>query len=743
MARTLPLLFLVACVTTPKSTKSTTPPVQLEAKTPDCPLEFRFDARGASYERVSVAGEFNNWKSAQLELTDPDGDHVYTGSFDLPEVKPGRYSYKFVLSGASGEQWVLDPDNGREKVDGGQTNSLIEVADCALPQLTLQSAHTGQGTATIVASIGGAVDWASVKAMIGDESVPFTIDAATHTVSIALTGRSNKIGVVVTAANSAGALGRELYVPLWVDGSHFEFSDASLYFAFTDRFRNGRSDNDAVADCMPADSPTNWKGGDWKGITDAIDEGYFDRLGVNALWVSPINDNPSGCYSGSLAKTYTAYHGYSPVSLDQTEEHFGTAAELRTLVLHAHQHGIRVLADFVAKHLENESPLVAEHKDWFQPYYICGWDKPVQCWFEPYLPSFNYDTDAADVAVVDSAIGWIERNDLDGFRVDAAKHVGHGFIHNLRAEIADRIEHRQLAAGGKATYLAPQFYMVGETFDFSTGPIAEWISSLELSGQFDFPMWQNVLQSFAQQNHPLSDLKNYMQTQTTVFNGGVMSDFLDNHDVPRFITHADNLVSGYPTMDQTSDDATDGMGWSSTPPGQPADPRPYELMATGFAFINSQPEIPLIYYGDEIGLPGAGDPDNRRMMKWNEYTANQKALSTRYQSIGSLRRAHPALRSPTMEMSGLAPETDGRQDDTLAFFKTAAAKGDVLGEEILVVIDRRWQGSPETLPVYVPPRILPGTHFRDLETQEDFVTGAGAIDIPMGHPQARYLLRVP
>lgn len=716
-----------------------------------CPLRVSFDAQGVAYSKVYIAGEFNQWKEDDLELKDSAGDFIFKGEFDVPGLKPGRYGYKFITYLGGEKVWRTDPVNTRLKSDGDNVNSLLVVNDCRLPALSLDRVEPSSdgASATVFAKvtpgvIDGSFDPATLRAETST-GAPLPVRLDGDTAAIDVKGfAGTKVGVWLKAGGAVGDA-EPLYVPVWLRNDGFSFADSTLYFAFTDRFANGAATNDAPANCLPSDSLANWLGGDFAGVRAKIEEGYFDALGVDALWLSAPNANPAGCYSGSLGRNYTAYHAYFPVSLTEVDAHFGTAEELRALVDAAHARGIRVLIDFVANHLHEESPLVSVHKEWFHPYYQCGWEQPITCWFEPYLPDLDYDRDEATTAVVDSALHWIRRYDLDGFRVDAAKHIGHPFVHNLRAEIAEKVEHRATVTAPPKTQL---FYMVGETFTGGWTPedysqvdmIREWISPNELDGQFDFPLFYESLHVFAKQDRATASLKQFLQAQIDwgdIAQGkALMSTFVDNHDVPRFISHADNLVNGYTPMSDTSSDEAKQTGWNpSLRPQQPGRAEPYRLAELAWGLLVTQAAIPLIYYGNEVGLPGAGDPDNRRLMPWTGLTGNQDALLARYRALGKLRKAHPAFRSDVLEMSGLLDPATGANDDTLVYLKVAPS------EEVLVLMDRRLDGGTDTLPIWLPERYSAGSELRDLETDEVFVTGAGRVEIPITRPNLRVLVR--
>jgi glycosidase len=128
------------------------------------------------------------------------------------------------------------------------------------------------------------------------------------------------------------------------------------------------------------------------------------------------------------------------------------------------------------------------------------------------------------------------------------------------------------------------------------------------------------------------DLDSFLATNDNYY-PGVMSTFLGNHDIGRIIHVAE---------DQPWDAWAKGDPWGN-PPGLPNYAAPFERVAVGFTFLFTTKGIPLIYYGDEIGLAGAGDPDNRRSMEWDNFSEHQLMLRAHIQKLGGIRRDHPAL----------------------------------------------------------------------------------------------------
>jgi glycosidase len=130
--------------------------------------------------------------------------------------------------------------------------------------------------------------------------------------------------------------------------------------------------------------------------------------------------------------------------------------------------------------------------------------------------------------------------------------------------------------------------------------------------------------------------------------GSVMSTFLGNQDLPRSIHFCEQTLPswlGSSAQDALTNDGS-GNAWTGEP-AEETDPNTYERLGNGFAVLFMTPGAPLIYYGDEIGLPGAGDPDNRRMMQWSGYSTAQTTLLARMQRLLAIRAAHPATRRGT------------------------------------------------------------------------------------------------
>ena len=596
---------------------------------------------GETPASVTVAGTFNDWAPAAEPLASQD-DGTWRVALDLLGLASGSHGYKFVVNGTD---WRLDEANPMRRFDDSFVNSKMLVPDCRVPELVLvaRTVDGEAGSAHIVVrvdpGVDGQLDPNSPRVTHGGKTLADTWAPATGLLTVDASDLPPGKQTFRFDADGPDGPAMPLLVSMWVEPVPFDWRDAIVYFPFTDRFRD---EDPAVGpvDCLPADSIANWHGGDWAGITAAIDEGYFDALGVNVLWLNAPMDNPETCVAGNHGKTYSAYHGYFPSDLFATEAHFGSMDDLRALVGTAHGRGIRVIIDLVANHVHEDAADWVEHQadGWFNTDGICkeqGWEPAETCWFETYLPDLDHRNDEVVERYSDMAIWWAREADLDGFRVDAVKHIHPHFFGTLRHKLDAQV----------TAHADSLFWTVGETFTGAWGGgqgydeqlIKSFIGDDMLHGQFDFPLHWLILGAFATGDVPLWELGDAISESHGYYGASaLMAAFVGNHDLPRFVSLAAGDISvtcpggGSPPWD--------------CPPSQPSDPLPYARLGWATTLLAALPEIPLVYYGDEIGLAGAGDPDNRRPMPWGELLEVQEDLRMVVQKVLGARAASPALR---------------------------------------------------------------------------------------------------
>ncbi|MEO1257132.1 MAG: alpha-amylase family glycosyl hydrolase, partial [Bacteroidota bacterium] len=166
-----------------------------------------------------------------------------------------------------------------------------------------------------------------------------------------------------------------------------------------DRFNNGNPSNDKPLNIPEVHPKVDYFGGDLAGITQRIQDGYFQDLGVNTLWLSPITQNPEGAF-GKYPKpktSFSSYHGYWPISNVKVDYRFGSKEEFRSLVNSAHDSEMNVLLDYVANHVHEQHPIYQQNPGWATNLYLPDgslnterWDdQRLTTWFDTFMPTLD------------------------------------------------------------------------------------------------------------------------------------------------------------------------------------------------------------------------------------------------------------------------------------------------------------------------------------------------------------------
>ena len=404
-----------------------------------------------------------------------------------------------------------------------------------------------------------------------------------------------------------------------------------MYSLMIDRFNNGNPNNDSKLNIPEVLPKVDYFGGDIAGITQKIKDGFFDNLGINTIWISPITQNPFDAWGfiNNPKTKFSGYHGYWPVYATKVDVRFGTEEELREMLEEAHKRHINVILDYVAHHMHINSPTLKANPNWTTPMYTPDgrpnfelWDEfRLTTWFDKHIPSFDLSKPEAYEPLSDSALYWIDNFDFDGFRHDATKHIPEVFWRTLTQKTKLRFPDRNI-------------YQIGETYG-SPALIGSYVKSGMLDAQFDFNVYDAAIAALADAHSTsfdrlsttlLASLENYGYHN-------VMGYITGNHDRPRFISLAGGAIR--------PDEDTKAAGWKrNIGVGNEVG---YARLALLQAFIMTIPGVPCIYQGDEFGQPGANDPDNRRMMQFSEYNLQEQALLDKIKHLIHLRRSSMPL----------------------------------------------------------------------------------------------------
>ncbi|NOZ34010.1 MAG: alpha-amylase [Chlorobi bacterium] len=589
--------------------------------------EFSFNPEDKKYKKVQIKGEMNAWNPNNTNLKFENG--IWKTEII---AEPGNYQYLIVADGKE----MLDLANPVKISNGmGGFNSVMKIGktnNTELPYIFTKLTDDNLIFIGFKNNIKQLVILYKNFELSGDF---ITKSDTAYRIIIPGDARDqNRTFVRVYAANDSG-FSDDLLIPLEKGKvvnhvrqlTRTDFEAATIYNVFIDRFFDGDSTNDRPTPDKRILPKANYFGGDIKGITDKIKSGYFQNLGINTIWISPIVKNVDGAY-GNNAKPktkFSAYHGYWPVSFTLIDSHFGTERDFKELVKTAHENNMNVLLDFVANHVHKEHPYYKQHPENFTQLHLPDgtlnlerWDDHrLTTWFDTFLPSLDLTKPEVYNMLSDSAVYWIKKYNLDGFRHDATKHIPNIFWQTLTQKIKTEIEIPEKR----------RIYQIGETYG-SPELIASYVNTGQLNAQFDFNVYDAFTQAVAG-NSSFTHLIDVMKTSFKYYGyHNLMGNITGNQDRGRFISYAGGSL-------RFNEDAK-LAGW--TRDIEVGNPVAYKKSAQLAAFISTIPGIPVIYYGDEIGMPGGNDPDNRRMMKFNNLNIPQNDLKATFSALLSLRR---------------------------------------------------------------------------------------------------------
>ncbi|MFL2950788.1 MAG: alpha-amylase family glycosyl hydrolase [Candidatus Thalassarchaeaceae archaeon] len=654
------ILLMVVVVFSPLATND------VEASPQQSSNKTVFTYKGIATD-VSVVGEWD-WDTP-VQMVDQNG--IWTGELELNE---GIFCYKFIVDG----QYLFDPMNPERSYCGDIENSLVRVRDHVRPQFSAELMNQSLIVTYHPGSSGSAFD-GTPSALTGS-----VWDAQLQTWTYDLTGLDDgKHTFKIEGFDVDGNPAYDLLIPFWSGHSaDFEWQDALIYMVMTDRFVNGNTSNDEPL--TGAAQGADWQGGDFAGVTQMIESGYFDDLGVGALWLSPFNTAAEG--TGKAADgvhDVSSFHGYWPTEPRGIEPKLGTEDELHALVQAAHDHNIRVMMDFVVNHVHEQHTYYQDNPEWFNAGCICGtancdWtEHRLDCQFTSYMPDVNWKIRNASEQFIDDALWWLETYDLDGLRIDAVKHVEDLATRNLVAQVNERFE-----------TVGTDYYLKGETAmgwaghslpdnQEQYGTINAYMGPDGLDGQADFVLYHAVVDNvFVSGNENYQHLDYWTnRSQDQYVDGSVMVPYVGSHDVPRLTSRADTG-----TNDAFNQWSEDGL------PGQPGDVSAYNAAMQAYGWLLTTPGAPLLYYGDEYGEYGGADPDNRHMYRNNSsWSSMENSLFENISELGKLRSTSLALQrgeySTRLAMANLLVYNMTHDDQVMTIVLNRGAPTSVNGFE--------------------------------------------------------------
>jgi len=624
-----------------------------------------------NFKNVTIKGEFTNWASKELEY---NGEELVYKA----RVPQGKFQYLFLEGG--NEETLTGNEPGVISNGMGGFNRLLDNSRLADPAQLFYGEIIDQG---FTFKAAGGLD--NVVALYENQLIEAvkTKNQNTYTVNLPekdFSKRISKTQLVRVYASDANGRTNDLLIPVQnrqvvKDPSQLARSDFHtqiLYFMMVDRFLDGdRANTKPVPD--PEVLPkANYMGGDLAGVLAKIKEGYFEDLGINTVWLSPITQNPEGAYGlwPEPRTKFSGYHGYWPISNTKVDDRFGDEKILKEIIKEAHKRDMNVILDYVANHVHEEHPLYKEHPEWATNLYLEDgslnterWDDHrLTTWFDTFMPTLDFSQPEVVEKMTDSALYWVTEYKLDGFRHDATKHVPEIYWRTLTQKVRKNTDR--------------PIYQIGETYG-SYDLIRSYVSTGMLDAQFDFNQYDAAVSAFATKDGNYANLTETLQKGLEYYgHHHLMGNISGNQDRARFISYASGDVK--------FDEDAKKVGW--TREIMMSDSTAFDRLGMLQAFNMTMPGVPVIYYGDEYGSIGANDPDNRKMMKFNGLSDREKNLRQLVQELVHLRRNSMSLLYGTTQVMAennglLVIKRSYFGEETTIFFNENAISMNIAGND--------------------------------------------------------------
>ena len=582
-------------------------------------------------EKVYVMGNFNDWSRTAHPLFKNENSYW---SLNIP-LSAGRYEYKFVVD----KEEILDPDNSNLVSNGlGGYNSVVDLGnDTKNNVLECFKSHIHNSNYYFIINQHDKYNNLDIVILIDNQFLDENLwNYSNGLIEIDARDIKGKLRIFVRDDN--GSISKE-NITIFNNGKALNIGDDSWYFSIIyslmiDRFKDGNKNNNLPVNDPELNDLVNFHGGDFQGVLNKINDNYFNDLGINTIWISPIQQNPYNAYIeyNESHRKYSGYHGYWPISPRSIDSRFGTDEEFKNLVNTAHNNNIKILLDFVSNHTHEDHPYYKNHKDWYGNVYlengelnIRNWskEKTLTTWFDKFLPSFDYvNSEDARNKIIDDAIYFIDTFNIDGFRQDATKHVPHIFWKSLKKKLVD-------------SYPNKYIFQIGETFG-NDDIISSYVNPKELDSQFNFNIYFKAREHFSGHNVNFEDLNNSIIDNMNQY-GPIhfMGNLTSSHDQVRFMAFADNQIR----FDEDGNNRA-----FNNPPIKVYDNNSYKKLLMFYAMNISLPGVPILYYGEEIGEIGANDPGNRLDMKFdNELDVEQQKIKKEISRLNYIRLNYPSM----------------------------------------------------------------------------------------------------
>jgi len=449
----------------------------------------------------------------------------------------------------------------------------------------------------------------------------------------------------------------------------FVWENANIYFLLTDRFNNGDLTNDVNFNrTKEVATLRGFEGGDIIGVTKKIEEGYFTKLGINAIWLTPLVEQIHGDVDEGTGSTY-GFHGYWARDWTALDPNFGTKEDLKNLVEVAHKNGIRIVLDGVINHT---GPVTEVDEvwpnDWVRTDVQCKYQdyaSTVTCTLVKNLPDIRTESDenveipmalaekwkaecrydqemkeldeffartgyprAPRFYIIKWLIDYITEYGVDGYRADTVKHTEESIWGEFKKECEYAFEQWKINNPEKVLD-DNKFYTVGEVYNYGIGG-----AQLYDFGDKKVNYFENGFNSLINFEFKWNAAQNSYEELFSRYSN-ILNNELKEFGVLNYATSHDD--------------------------GDPFDKERSKTYETATKLLLC-PGASQVYYGDESArsliIEGTvGDATLRSKMNWDDIEANEqtKNILTHWQKLGQFRISHPSVGAGVHKMLNESP----------------------------------------------------------------------------------------
>ena len=607
---------------------------------------YRNDTLAAENNLASLDGKVSVVVNGQTCAMTYDAANDRFG-YDFTGVSTGDYYYYYVVDGTE----ELDAFNSEKADYSGQECSVCHFkkanvsVEASLSQYAMDYNDNNVLSVKLTAKDGEGLETSEIAAITADLSElglnrEFAIDPTL------MEGTISCLNTVAAGEKTIPVTVKDIYGNVYTTATNvtvterkksagdFDWDEAVIYFAVTDRFFDGdASNNDAygVGDYNTGEKGgSSYHGGDFAGLNQKLD--YLKDLGVNTIWITPIVENITEDQHDNKTDTATyGYHGYWASDFTKLNKHLGTEQQFKALLDAAHSKGMKIMVDVVLNHAGygtekyfnsiltdadgNSISMIRDSNNT-----ISGDDKYDSL---SDLPDFVTENKAVTDQLVTWQTGWMSKYSIDYYRVDTVKHV----------------ETTTWAAfKNSLTKVNPDFKMIGEYSGAGYANNAGELGTGSMDALLDFD-FNDFAQKFV--TGDISGVESSLQKRNGAINNtATMGSFLSSHD-------------------------EDTLQYKLVNESKISEEEAYNLMKVAATLQITAKGQPVLYYGEEIGQGGANNwplQTNRRDFDWTELEkqkADSNSIYNHYKTMLAIRNAYTDVFARGNRSTAAVSDADG------------------------------------------------------------------------------------